>query len=63
MSDLSKKIKSVYFFMNGNVACFDFNGEQVSELQQWSKIAFHLWRTRALELGYDLSNMQSHVKD
>jgi len=51
------KIKSAYFFENGNVIVYGFNGEQVSELQGFeSGISKDEFKSRAERLGYDLSS-------
>lgn len=49
------KIKSVYFFNNGNITVFNFRGEQVGELQGWSNISEEEFIKRAKDLSYDLS--------
>lgn len=45
------KIKTVYFFRNGNTAVFDERGQQIPELQ---KSWLLLWTKHAKELGYDV---------
>jgi len=53
--DMKDKIKSVFFFPNGNTACFNEKGEQVAELQEsW----FLMWVKYAESLGYNTSDLK-----
>lgn len=41
MANLVKRIQNAYLFPNGNLAVFDINGEQISELQGQYSIETH----------------------
>jgi len=48
------KLKHVYFCANGNVACFDDQGRQVTELQ---KDLVTLWLQHAEQQGYSAKDL------
>ena len=56
MSSLTKKVKTVLLFHNGNIAAFDENDNQIPELQKHS--AIDLFTAYAVSKGYDVEGCE-----
>ena len=53
---MTKTVKTVLFFHNGNIAAFDENDQQIPELQKHS--AIDLFAMYAMEQGYDTNGCE-----
>ena len=57
---MSGRVKTMMLFANGNIAAFDENDNQITELQ--CKSAIELWTEFATQLGYDIEGCECRTQ-
>lgn len=57
---MASRVKTMMLFANGNIAAFDENDNQITELQ--CKTAIELWAESATQLGYDVEGCQCRTQ-
>jgi hypothetical protein len=60
--EIKVKVTSAFRFVNGNWAAFDSNDEQIPELQLLYGYTIGQWATKAIELGYDISDCDFKIQ-